>query len=275
MNNETEKNYQLFKAMNTKVIFPKVERQPETVEQKEKREFLNFLFDKFLNDTEIGRIPAEYNRSSVYIDFVQFVQSKSETIENNQKYIEVATIETLINYLTDASWSEFLKCTYKPTKVNKNTEIVYLKKPIRNRIAENIIASIGKISIPAPEPIPTKLIKSLTENQQIYLFNKLTENSLFFSTETDFKSFCFVFGNSIKPDDFIPLQWMQNRQLLRELITQVKHPDIKISTNLYSLPAFFVDKKGNIISELPTNTPKGKDLSFIILKITENLRQNK
>ena len=122
---------------------------------------------------------------------------------------------------------------------------------------------------------PKKLIKTLDEKKQSYLFSALTENSLFFSTETDFASFCFVFGNSKQQDDFKPLQWMQNKQLLRELIAELKHPDIFITTNKYTLPNYFIDEKGNTILYLPTDKKINNKLSNSIAKIAIKLRQTK
>jgi hypothetical protein len=128
---------------------------------------------------------------------------------------------------------------------------------------------------PTPAPKPIRLIKSLSENQQIFLYNKLTENSLFLPIDSDFVSFCFVFGNSLKPNDFKPLQWMQNKQLLRELITELKHPDIEISKNRYILPAFFIDEKQKTILYLPTNKIKSDILSTKIVEISKKMRQTK
>ncbi len=134
----------------------------------------------------------------------------------------------------------------------------------------------GKVIINNGHPAePTKLIKSLTENQQNYLYNKLTENNLFIPAETDFNSFCFVFGNSIKPDDFKPLYWLQNKQLLRELITKLKHPDTFITTNKFTLPNYFIDRKEKTILYLPPNRPRLDNLSDEIEKIMKNMRQNK
>lgn len=128
---------------------------------------------------------------------------------------------------------------------------------------------------PAPEPTPSKLICSLNDNQQSFLYSKLTESGLFMPTETDYKSFCFVFGNSIKPDDFKPLKWTQNKQLLRELITELKHPDIEITKNKYILPAFFIDTKEKGILYLPPNKTKGNTLSDKIVEISKKMRQTK
>ena len=123
---------------------------------------------------------------------------------------------------------------------------------------------------------PQTLIKSLYESQQNFLYNKLTENSLFLPKETDFESFCFVFGNSEQPKDFKPLQWMQNKQLLRELITVLKHPDIKkISKSKYPLPAFFIDEKQKTILYLPNEKIKPDILSTQIQEITKKMRQTK
>lgn len=121
-----------------------------------------------------------------------------------------------------------------------------------------------KNTITSPPSPPAKLIKSLTINKQNYLYSKLTEKSLFLPVGTDFDSFCFVFGNSPKPENFKPLKWLKNRQLLREIIITLKHPDITIPTSKYKLPPYFLDEKGNPIAELPTNTPKDLKIEHYI-----------
>lgn len=139
----------------------------------------------------------------------------------------------------------------------------------------NTIFQIKSI-IQSDKTEPAKLIKSLSETQQSYLYKQLTENSLFLPIETDCESFCFVFGNSEQPKDFKPLQWMQNKQLLRELITVLKHPDIKkISKSKYLLPAFFIDEKQKTILYLPNEKIKPDILSTKIQEITKKMRQTK
>ena len=122
---------------------------------------------------------------------------------------------------------------------------------------------------PPPPPPPAKLIKSLTETQQTYLYSKLTEKSLFLPVGTDFDNFCFVFGNSMKPENFKPLKWLKNRQFLRELITTLKHPDITIPTSKYKLPSYFLNKEGEPIKELPTNTPKDLKIEHYITDLAK------
>lgn len=100
-----------------------------------------------------------------------------------------------------------------------------------------------------------KLIKQLSTKQQQNLFEMLTNNDLL-SKETDYKSYCFVFGSYLMPDNFKPLKWLKNRQLLRELITELKHPDVIIPTSKYILPNYFIDKYDKPIKELPNDTPK-------------------
>ncbi|NCB67323.1 MAG: hypothetical protein EOM47_00555 [Bacteroidia bacterium] len=107
-------------------------------------------------------------------------------------------------------------------------------------------------STQTPHP---KLIKTLSIIQQKNLFDMLIDNKLL-SSETDFNSFCFVFGSYLMPNDFKPLKWLKNRQLLRELITELKHPDVIVPTSKYILPNYFIDKNDKPITELPTNTPK-------------------
>lgn len=120
---------------------------------------------------------------------------------------------------------------------------------------------------------PPILIKSLSEKKQASLYKNLTEKSLFLPIDTDYDSFCFVFGNDKEPNNFIRLEWQQNKQLLRELITELKHPDIEISKNKYTLPPYFNDKKKKNIDYLPTNKPKPQTESEKLKDIVKKMRQ--
>ena len=116
MEKEIENKYKLYKAWNTVVVLPTTKNTPETMEQKEQKKFLNFLFDEQLKGTDINRLPEQSNRSSIYIDFIQFVEQKTETFENGQKFIELATPEMLINNLTESNWSDFINLIYPEPK---------------------------------------------------------------------------------------------------------------------------------------------------------------
>ena len=137
------------------------------------------------------------------------------------------------------------------------------------------LEEIRKVILELEKTPPPKLTKSLSESQQTFLYEKLTENSLFLPIDSDFASFCFVFGNSLKPNNFKPLQWMQNKQLLRELIAELKHPNIFITTNKYTLPNYFIDEKGKTILYLPTDKKINNNLSNSIDKIAKKMRQTK
>lgn len=152
-------------------------------------------------------------------------------------------------------------------KIDPN-HIIDIDSFIKNILSENsniielsnIFDSLSKeVSIKKVSKADPILIKSLTIKQQTKLFRMLKDKN-FLPLDADFDSFCFVFGNSIKPDNFKPLQWLQNRQLLRELTKHLKRPDINIPTSKYKLPPYFIDKHKNSILELPTNNQKAADI---------------
>lgn len=227
-------------------------------------------YEKFLEAQKLAKIMKQ-----PAFPKMEVTPEKMEELRKKYK-IEEPTPESKERDFLEAygSFEEYEKSHTSSPRAKIVQNIINSIKPIQNQ-QKGFAGADGRYWTPAPDPTPSKLIKSLTDNQQSFLFNKLTESGLFMPIETDYNSFCFVFGNSIKPDEFIPLQWLQNRQLLRELITELKHPDIEITKNKYTLPAFFIDKKNNSIIELPTNTPKGSNLSTKIQEISKNLRQTK
>ncbi len=118
---------------------------------------------------------------------------------------------------------------------------------------------------------PQQFTKTLSEKQLEYLFNKLTENDVFLSKkDTDYSSFCYVFGGSMKPENFISLKWLQNVQLLRELLKPIlyNYREYKID-----VPPYFKKKKGEIINHLPSNKPTKNIFSRKIIDIHKGLTQ--
>lgn len=141
-------------------------------------------------------------------------------------------------------------------------------------VLQQQIEKLVHYSLDAGKPI--LLIKNLKKNQQEFLYRQLTEKGTYLDEKTDYQSFCYVFGNSVKPDNFSPLKWMQNRQVLRILITELKHPDISITKSKYSLPPYFIDKNDKQLKELPNNKAHNDNIfEDNILQITKKLRLHK
>lgn len=119
-------------------------------------------------------------------------------------------------------------------------------------------------------PPPIQLTRTLKSTQQKYLFNKLIENELFLPKNTNYESFCHVFGGSVKPDDFEVLEWRETKQTLRELIVGLKNANIEITQHKYPIPPYF-KKKGRIINNLPGHkkreTPESKKIAEYIKNI--------
>lgn len=88
---------------------------------------------------------------------------------------------------------------------------------------------------------------SLNEYQITLLFQLLMDNE-FISNQTIIETFIWVMdgknGNTIG-DKII---WNKNKQLLRELLIPIKHPDIKQADFERLVPVFFRDKKNNPIT---------------------------
>lgn len=121
-----------------------------------------------------------------------------------------------------------------------------------------------------PQPKP-QFTKTLSEAQQMYLYKKLTEGDVFLSnSDTSYPSFCYVFGGSIKPEDFKPLKWLQNVQLLRELLAPLL---TTYKTQKFVIPPYFKKKKGVLINHLPGNKPTLNSLSPKIVSIHKGLKQ--
>jgi len=114
-----------------------------------------------------------------------------------------------------------------------------------------------------------KLTKKLSIEQQKNLFSVLTNENLL-SKDSDFDSFCFVFGGDRMPDNFKPLKWLANRQLLRELLVRFENTDNKIPTAKYTLPPYFVNKKDKCITELPNDRPKDLRIEHYLEKFSES-----
>jgi len=280
MNNETEKNYQLFKDKDKINPIFKVfalenyKRTPETPEQKEKREFFNWLFDKFLIETEIGRIPPEYNRSSVYCDFDKFVHSKPDKskfikIELTNSIEYIPDTDSFIENLTTDSWNEFLNTTYEPVKVETGTKLNYItssEDKAKKRMYDKIVASIKP---KATEPKPFNgFLRELSDKQLDKLFEILTTGYKYTIEhsgkpkeliekikyiDSDINSFKYVFGGKDKPVNFKPIVFLENKQILRQVLTELQkevkfnkqHPETKELSNeiVRQTPFFFIDDK--------------------------------
>lgn len=170
-------------------------------------------------------------------------------------------IEEIINHSLDSLQRLVIN---ELLPLNKEIYETYLKKVRELLIQENIYKSK-----------PQKLFASISDNKLNFIYVRLTENSVFLPKNTDYNSFCYVFGNSERPTDFTRLVWKPNKQLLRELITGLKSPDIEISSHKYDLPPYFKNEKGENISYLPNNKSKQDPLSKKLKEILIKLRQTK
>lgn len=97
--------------------------------------------------------------------------------------------------------------------------------------------------------VPTALPAYLNREEVISLYRFVIENG-FIAPKTSSENFLYIFGieQSI-PDNFRPVCWLKNKQLLRELLEHVyMHPinsgSIAFSDLSNCVPTIFVSKKG-------------------------------
>lgn len=79
------------------------------------------------------------------------------------------------------------------------------------KVIDNAISKLNP-----PSQLTTNLKKDSIKNLYGFLI-KLKYISEF----SDLDSFIWVFGGESKPENFIPVIWLPNRQLLRELLEQI------------------------------------------------------
>ncbi len=84
--------------------------------------------------------------------------------------------------------------------------------------------------------------KPLNIKQRKYLYEELMKGQ-YIPENTDFINFCHVFGGGDRPDHFEPLIWtglsQSPKQLLRELLIPLIHPEIKLVDMENLVPSYF------------------------------------
>lgn len=92
-----------------------------------------------------------------------------------------------------------------------------------------------------------QLKTNLSNTQRTLLYDLLVENK-FIPDETDKDGFNWVFGGNNKKYTSFKIKWLKNKQLLRELLIPLKHPETKISDIKRIIPQIFIDTKCNAIT---------------------------
>jgi hypothetical protein len=103
---------------------------------------------------------------------------------------------------------------------------------------------------------PLHFTRAFTADEQKKLFEylkkpsvKQSETAQFLPNDTSYNHFCYVFGGTPIPNNEkpLPLQWLQSKQLLRELLTnkKIKKEKIGIAEIERQTPKHFVDEHNN------------------------------
>jgi hypothetical protein len=78
----------------------------------------------------------------------------------------------------------------------------------------------------------------LSKTQQNFLFEQLKSGG-FIAEDSDYNSFCHVFGGNQKPEQFKQLEWLKTKQLLRELLLPLIHLFISFPELKRQVPHYF------------------------------------
>lgn len=186
---------------------------------------------------------------SLYDTMVKFVNSKDRTVwgvdeEGNRE----ATYNTInIFHLTNGShtgffdkeniWQflpgleQFGKIIMNELKEKQTAKTSELIEILKTNI-ENVIQSRA-VSIP-------QLTTDLKADQIKNLFESLVTDK-FIPANTDPDSFKWIFGypEQSRPDQWKPIEWQKNKQLLRELLEEIKQDNVKIADIERIVPILF------------------------------------
>lgn len=134
--------------------------------------------------------------------------------------------------------------------------------------------SLIKTDNPKNKPLP-QLSTNLTNDQRSKLFDLLI-NGEFIPHSTDRKSFEWVFGSNQQPNNWQPIEWKKNKQLLREIIEAKEIMTFKIKGEKAKMekkvPLLFIKDGQPCI--LAKNKPKPDCDSDSIIEILKELATN-
>jgi hypothetical protein len=114
---------------------------------------------------------------------------------------------------------------------------------------------ITGVTFPTFETITSKQLKTNLNDTQRSLLYDLLKKDKFIPDDTDRDGFIWAFGGKNDKYTDFKIKWLNNKQILRELVIPLEHPDIKIKADYERLvPLVFIDDKNNPIT-LAKNKP--------------------
>lgn len=240
-------NVIISKATNERDILAYLKREIKIAESNEFYEPYDFINDLLLTLSKL-------EQTENYSFERELNQLKDKTSKNVITYhINHDYYTFCIDRNENRSFDDYLQEQYPIRESHLQSEIQRLTDRHKKIIShyKSVEIAINELTTqfePEPNQLPKHFTKTLTTEQRNYLYRKLTEKGVFLPIDTDFESFCFVFGVDVKPNHFEPLKWQQNKQLLRELLEPLQHPDIKIKADFErNVSDYFIDKNNNVI----------------------------
>lgn len=145
-----------------------------------------------------------------------------------------------------------------------------IKKAYQKTLVEEDLLPYVESLLSQIEPLPARLQTNLTSDQRGQLF-ELLKNGGFISNDTAPDCFNWAISETNEteptpPGQWIPIEWKQAKQLLRELLEAIKSDEIIKAEMERKAPALF-SHKGELFEELPKNKVTETQLHKRLTKI--------
>lgn len=157
--------------------------------------------------------------------------------DGSSKDLSIFLDESKINYppLIEKEYKHYLEKT-----IEELTKLVFQIKDMFDSFTL-MTEEAPEIDVIKPE---NRIILKNKQAKNIEILYRNLVESKFISQDSDLESFKSIF-HGYSTSNFIPIKWLNNKQLLRELLTELKHNDTKIAEMQRLIPTLFIDKQSN------------------------------
>ena len=230
------------------------------------KSFHNFKaeLENYITNSNINR---EFWRIKL-IDFLELIQKYenwyNEQYAEREKYFKETTAYFKENGLLEERIIDFFKdinhlpdCVIVTTLTSGDYDF-YTEHGILNeavKATKKLIFSYFPEMAKPPQSTTNSTIffftRQFTDTEREHIFNGLISGG-FIPKDTNRNHFNYVFGGMVIPDNekpFKPIQWLKNKQRLRELLTspKVKNVEVLIAEIERNTPLCFIDAKNNAL----------------------------
>lgn len=239
----------------------------------ELKEVLNDWIEWYKGQARGGTFPAEIPDGTIkYFDRNQTWESDED--EDYTKWVKHDLYEQKISLPLTTPLTVWVNKAYFENHLTIIESIEREKKikklEIESNFLERIMTNLENVIQSRAVSIP-QLTTDLTADQIIKLYKLLVKGE-FIPETPDKDCFNWAFGNpdEKQPEQWQPIMWNKNKQLLRELLDHYKSSKFKLAEIECIVPLLFVDRKGKPFT-LAGNKPVPSSDSDLIIEIIKKI----